>query len=78
MNWEKLTPLLEKAIAEVVQIKDVDERLAMLIFNVAEKVEADECDACANVCADIGKDMTSMAQWGAAQCESAIRARGQQ
>jgi hypothetical protein len=77
MNWEKLTPLLEKSIAEVVQIKDVDERLAMLIFNVSEKVEAAEKDACANVCADIGKDMTSMAQWGATQCESAIRARGQ-
>lgn len=44
---------------------------------VCAKAKADECKECAKVCADIGKDMTSMAQLGASQCESAIRARGQ-
>jgi hypothetical protein len=49
MNWQTLTPILEKSIKEVMQIKDVDGRLAMLIFDVAEKVEESEREACAKL-----------------------------
>ena len=53
------------------------DRIVEILSPFAALVAATEREACAKVCADIGKDMTSMAQWGAAQCESAIRARGQ-
>jgi hypothetical protein len=49
MNWQTLTPLLEKTIEEVMKIKDVDERLAVLIFMVAEKVESAERESCAKL-----------------------------
>lgn len=78
MNWESLTPLLEKSINEVMEIKDVDERLAMLIFNVVEQAELVERNACAKLCSDLGNDMTTMAQWGASQCAAAILSRGKE
>jgi len=53
MNWESLTPLIEKAINKVMEIKDIDERLAMLIFNVAEFVEAAERERFAQECIDL-------------------------
>lgn len=49
MNWQTLTPLLEKTIEKVMKIKDVDERLAVLIFMVAEKVEFAERESCAKL-----------------------------
>jgi len=73
MNWEILTSIIENAAEKAIDIKDVDERMVMLIFYVAEMVEAEERIACAKLCADIGKDMTVMAQWGAAECAAAIR-----
>jgi hypothetical protein len=89
MNWETLTPLLEKAIEEVMKIKDVDERLAMLIFNVVEKVESAERESCAKVCEEqlerpsgyqgtwegYGKFKTQMT---GQECADAIRARNKQ
>jgi hypothetical protein len=77
MKWEMLTLILEKAVEKVNSLNDVDERMAMLVFYVAEMVEAEERAACAKLCVDTGKDMTIMAQWGAAECSTAIRARGQ-
>jgi hypothetical protein len=50
MNWEMLTPILENACKKVESIKDIDERLAELIFIVAEIVEETEREACARVC----------------------------
>jgi hypothetical protein len=47
MNWEKLTPILENACEKVMSIKDLDERMAMLIFTVAEFVENAERESCA-------------------------------
>jgi hypothetical protein len=52
MNWEKLIPILENACKKVESIKDIDERLAELIFIVAEIVEETEREACAKVLAD--------------------------
>jgi hypothetical protein len=49
MNWEKLIPILENACKKVESIKDIDERLAELIFIVAEIVEETEREACARV-----------------------------
>lgn len=42
MNWDKLTPILGMSIEKVKGIQDEDERLAMLIFYVAELVESNE------------------------------------
>lgn len=78
MNWESLTPLMEKAQKEVMAIKDVDERLAEFILNIAQQVEIAERNACAKLCSDLGKDMTIMAQWGAAECTAAILSRGKE
>ena len=72
MNWESLTPLIEKAINEVMEIKDIDERLAMLIFNVAEFVEAAERERFAQECIDL-----VAFYGGSVDLEAAIRARSQ-
>lgn len=76
MNWESLTPLMEKAKNEVMAIKDVDERLAEFILNIAQQVEIAERNSCAKLCSDLGKDMTTMAQWGAGECAAAILSKG--
>lgn len=78
MNWELLTPLMEKAQNEVASIEDVEERLAEFIFNIAQQVEISERNACAKLCSDLGKDMTLMAQWGTAECAAAILSRGKE
>jgi hypothetical protein len=72
MNWEKLTPLLEKSIEEVMQIKNLDERLAMLIFNVAEKVEVAERESCAKLADEWS------GHYQANEITKSIRARGQE
>ncbi len=72
MNWESLTPLIEKAINKVMEIKDIDERLAMLIFNVAEFVEAAERERFAQECIDL-----VAFYGGSVDLEAAIRARSQ-
>jgi transposase len=66
MNWEKLIPILENACKKVESIKDIDERLAELIFIVAEIVEETEREACAKLCETLvmGK-----------HCAAAIRSR---
>jgi hypothetical protein len=72
MNWESLTPLMEKAIDKVMKIKNVDERLAMLIFNVAELVESAERERFAKECIDLVSFYG-----GTVDLEAAIRARSQ-
>lgn len=72
MNWEILTPFLEKSSKEVLHIEKLDERLAMLIFNVADLVETAERKRFAQEYIDLVGFYC-----GPVDLEAAIRARSQ-
>lgn len=72
MKWEMLTSILEKAVEKVNSLNDVDERMAMLVFYVAEMVEAEERAACAQIA-----DGWS-GHYQANEIAASIRARDQQ
>jgi hypothetical protein len=76
MNWQMLTPILEQAQKKTEHIDDTTERIAMLVFYVAEMVESEERKSCANLCNKLADDMTIYAKWGANTCATQIRARG--
>jgi hypothetical protein len=78
MNWDALTPILEKSIEKVNSIKDIDNRMAMLVFYVAEMVEAETKESCAKLCNTLAGDMTASAEWAANTCATAIRSNEQQ
>jgi hypothetical protein len=72
MNWDILTPFLEKSCQKIMHIEKLDERLAILIFNVAEFVEAAERERFAQECIDL-----VAFYGGSVDLEAAIRARSQ-
>jgi hypothetical protein len=79
MNWETLTPIIDKATQKVENIKDIEERLGALIFYVSEMIEQAEREACAKVCETLwdtpDNGMSTEEECYGDQCATAIRAR---